>query len=97
MSPLKYTIVLTLVLVVLFSESLATSAHEGSLNPRSAVPADNDDLSVFQLNRKLGIHMNLIRKVPKLPRAKESAAVPSQMPSLGLGYFLCLSLFLFLL
>lgn len=110
MTWMKYALSLTLVLLLLFSESLPSSAHERFLNPRSGVVGQKmqegktqpaiDDLGLFHMNRKLGSHMNLIRRVPKIPRVprpKSSAAIPSQIPSLRLGYFLCLCLWFFLL
>ncbi|PRQ46101.1 hypothetical protein RchiOBHm_Chr2g0085461 [Rosa chinensis] len=91
MTRMKYALSLTLVLLF-FSESLPSSAHESSLDPRSAVlgqkmqqPANND-LSVFHLNRKIG---KIPYVLPKQPRPKAprhaSAAIPSQTPSLRLG------------
>ena len=84
MAQIKCALPLALVLLLLFSESLPSSAHESSLNPRSGVVGEkmqegrtrpaNDDRSLFHKNRELfGVIAGAI-DAAKAARAAKAAA-----------------------
>lgn len=101
MAEMKFTVCLSLVVLILLSQSVPISAREETLNPlvsrfhgqhmQQGWQSTIKDVNLFQ-TQKLRVFVRRGGGIRTRARGKSSSAIPNRLPCLlRVGFFLCIS------